>query len=135
MNTLPDGHPSAAFFWIGTADGELRVLRCDSCSQLIHPPRPVCRRCLGDRLTPTPLSGFATVYSDTVERRLQHPTLESPYRVAVLELEEGVRMVSNLIGFGDAESVIGAAAQVDFIDAGDGRTLPIFRPRATEGHR
>lgn len=128
-------HPSAAFFWAGIAIGELRVLRCDACAQLIHPPRPVCRRCLGEHLTPYATAGTATVYSDTVERRLVHPTLGSPYRVAVLQLDEGPHMVSNLVGFDDRPSAIGDRVEVEFIDSVDGRVLPVFRPVSTRESR
>src|SRR5690606_17476121 len=60
--TAGEVHPATEYFWQGTRLGELRVLRCTACGQLVHPPRPACRRCLHDELVATALCGLGVVY-------------------------------------------------------------------------
>lgn len=91
-------HPATEYFWQGTRLGELRVLRCTACGQLVHPPRPACRRCLHDELVATALCGLGVVYSATTEHRLRHPLLGTPYRVGVVELDEAVRQLRGEAG-------------------------------------
>ena len=87
----------AAFFWEGVARGELLGQRCADCSRLVHPPRPMCPSCHSLKRETVRLSGRGKVYSWVIPR---HPAplgfAESPI-VALIELEEGIRLVSNVI--------------------------------------
>jgi uncharacterized protein len=98
---LPAGDEDGEFFWEGTAVGELRVQKCNSCGKLRHPPRPMCTRCRSTDRGWTPMSGRATVWSYVVP----HPPLLAPYselapyNVIVVALDENpnIRFVGNLV--------------------------------------
>jgi len=119
------------FFWTSGADGQLRFLRCASCSGLIHPPQPVCRYCRRHVLSPAPVSGFATLIGFTVNHRFSLPGLPAPYVVAQVALEEDprVRLTTNVVDCGDPSSslFLGMRMEVVFEQHGD-VWLPLFRP-------
>ena len=123
------------FFWTSGADGQLRFLRCSSCSSLVHPPQPVCRYCRGHVLSPAPVSGFATLIGFTVNHRFSLPGLPAPYVVAQVALEEDprVRLTTNVVDCGDpsSELALGMRMEVVFEQAGD-VWLPLFRPCAEQ---
>lgn len=123
---LPDA--DTAFFWEGTARGELLILRCDACGRFVHYPRPTCNRCAGSSLTPTAVSGRGTVHSFTVTHR-PVPGFEPPFVVALIELDEqaGLRMVSNLVGIDPSDVRIGMPVAVTFAPVED-IVLPLFAP-------
>jgi uncharacterized OB-fold protein len=74
-SSCPAGDEDGAFFWEGTAKGELRIQKCNSCGHLRHPPRPMCPRCRSVDRGYTTMSGKATVWSYVVP----HPPLLQPY--------------------------------------------------------
>src|SRR5205085_1544912 len=80
---LPRVTPDNEFFWTSGADGRLRFLRCDECNYYVHPPSPICPECLSKRLTPTPVSGRATVATFTINHQQWMPALEPPYVIAI----------------------------------------------------
>ena len=98
---LPAGDADGGFFWEGTAAGELRIQKCNSCGKLRHPPRPMCTRCRSTDRGWTTMSGRATVWSYVVP----HPPLLAPYsdlapyNVIVVSLDEdpNLRFVGNLV--------------------------------------
>ena len=89
-----------AFFWEGTALGELRIQRCGTCGALRHPPGPGCPRCGADRPDHTVGAGTGRVYSYVVHHHPPVPGRRAPFVVALVELTEGVRMVGEM---GDCE--------------------------------
>jgi acetyl-CoA acetyltransferase/uncharacterized OB-fold protein len=117
------------FFWTSGADGLLRFQRCESCSALIHPPRPVCRYCRGDRLTPAPVSGRATLIGFTVNHRFGEPGLPAPYILAQVAIEEDprARLTTRLVGCEPGQLELGMRMEVVFEQAED-VWLPLFRP-------
>ena len=121
--------PDAAFFWDGVARGELLGQRCADCSRLVHPPRPMCPSCHSLRRETVRLSGRGKVYSWVIPR---HPApvgfAESPI-VALIELEEGIRLVSNVIEVSPEKVRAGMAVEVCFAPTRGGRAVPLFRPR------
>jgi uncharacterized OB-fold protein len=127
---LPD--PLTQFFWDGVAQHRLMALRCDRCGKFIHPPRAICRFCLCTSLTPTELSGRATLYTWTVAEQAFHPFFADklPYVYATVELEEqaGLRMVTNIVDHPFEDLIAGMPLEVTFRDVGDGLILPQFRP-------
>lgn len=89
-------------FWEGLKEGVVRVQRCDRCGELVFYPRPHCPHCLSDRLTWVTLSGRGRVYTYTVVRRAMHPAFaaETPYVYAIVELEGGPRLMTNVVNCG-----------------------------------
>jgi len=126
---LPLLTPENEFFWTSGADGKLRILGCESCSALIHPPQPVCRYCGGHGLSPTEVSGFATLIGFTVSHRFSVPGLPSPYVVAQVALEDDprVRLTTNAVECSPDELMLGMRMEVVFTQAED-VWLPLFRP-------
>src|SRR6266550_1526989 len=85
------------FFWDGAAEGRLLVKRCSSCGCLRHPPVPMCPHCRSLAWEPFECTGRGRVYSWILSRHPNEPDAE-PRLVALVDLDEGVRLVSNLVG-------------------------------------
>jgi uncharacterized protein len=103
-----------AAFWHGGAVGELRIQRCQDCRTWLHPPLPMCPRCHGRELAPETVAGTGTVYSFTVNRYRWTPSLEPPYVIAEVELDEqpGLRLLTSIV---DCDEVtIGMPVRVRF---------------------
>ena len=114
-------------FWDATAQGKLRLPRCEDCDFVIFYPRSRCPSCRSTRTRWIDLSGRGTVYSDTVVRRAPGRWREHvPYVVAYVELDEGPRMVTNLIECDPEAVTIGMAVRVQFEESGDGYAIPRF---------
>jgi hypothetical protein len=114
--------------WEGCREGRLRVQRCARCGAHVFIPRPFCPECLSDALEWVDSSGRGRVYSFTVIHRPQRPEYEVPYAVAIVELEEGWHMLSNLVDCEAEEVEIGMAVEVTFRRMSDEVALPFFRP-------
>jgi uncharacterized OB-fold protein len=116
-------------FWQGCARGELVIQRCDECLRLRHYPQPLCPHCRGAQSSWQPVSGRGEIYSYAVCHRAFHPAFADalPYVVATVELEEGVRMVTDLAGVDPGELRIGMPVQVCFERVDDELVLPRFR--------
>ena len=119
------------FFWEGVARGELLIQRCASCGTLRHPPRPACGVCRSFEWDTIASSGRGEVYSRVVVHHPVVPPFEAPYVVALVALEEGVRLVSNVIGVPPEDVRIGMPVEVVFERVDDELTLPLFRKRET----
>lgn len=118
----------SAYFWEGTAHGELRIQRCNACQALRHPPGPTCPDCGAFDRGHVVASGLGHVYSYVVHRHPPVPGKELPIVIALIDLDEGVRMVGEVAA--DPEDVaIGTRLQVDFDRIDDDLTLPIWRVR------
>jgi len=114
------------FFWQGVAEDRLLLARCARCSNLQHPPSPMCPVCGSLEWTVQEASGRGTVHSWIVSR---HPSLtdDGPRIVALVELEEGVRLVSNVQDVDPAQVKNDMDVEVVFREI-DGVKLPQFRP-------
>lgn len=117
-------------FWQAARNHELRLQRCDECNLIWAPNGPVCPRCLSAKFHWEKLSGRGTVASWVEFHRLYIPAFadELPYSVAFIELEEGPRIISNVIGVKGADMKIGMPVEVVFEPVTDEVTLPKFRP-------
>jgi uncharacterized protein len=117
-------------FWQGLAAGKLLIQRCTACGTWRHPPSPICARCRSFDAEWVPASGCATLYSFTVVHRAVHAAVEPwvPYVVAVVELVEGVRLVSRLVEVMPAAVRIGMALRCVIEPISAGFALPLFRP-------
>jgi uncharacterized OB-fold protein len=127
---LPLGPPSALAlpFWEGAAAGELRYPRCSACGKADFPAAPNCRFCLSDALVWAVSAGQGTVYSYTIVWRPVTPAFVTPYAPAIVELDEGYSIMTNLIGLDSDDVAVGLRVTVDFGALTDGPTLPYFRP-------
>ena len=121
-----------AAFWAATEQRELVLPWCTECEQPFWYPRPACPRCLGTNISWRAASGQGEIYAVTVVHRAQNPlrAARAPYAVALVDLAEGVRMMTNIVGL-DADRVrVGMPVQVTWEALSDGRHLPLFQPTA-----
>jgi uncharacterized OB-fold protein/acyl dehydratase len=124
----PAQSPDNRFFWQGVAAGELRIQRCTGCKALRHPPGPMCPRCHSLDWDHLVASGRGHVYSFVVAHHPPVPPFSYPNAVALIELDEGTRIVSNLVGIDPADVAIGLRVRVEFTKVDDELVLPLFRP-------
>ena len=121
------GHDNRAWWdWIN--EGRLPIQRCKKCGTLFHPPRPMCWKCQSLEWELVAASGKGTVYSYVVVHRPEVPGYTYPLVVAVVELEEGTRIVSNLVGIDPNSVKIGMPVEVSIETVDDELKLPLFRP-------
>ena len=119
-------------FWEACQRHELYLQRCAVCAALRYYPRAVCPNCLSDRIEWVRASGKGTVYTFTVTYQNQAPGFRDalPYVLAYVELAEGVRMLTNIVGCAPDQVRIGMPVEVEFEDATPSVTLPKFKPAA-----
>ena len=116
-------------FWEATKQHELRYQVCDGCGGVVFYPRRHCPHCMSMKLSWKTSRGEGTVYTYTVIRQIGHPAFRelAPYVVAWIDLDEGFRMLSNVVGV-DVDNVhIGQRVRVTWEDQ-DGVSLPLFTP-------
>jgi uncharacterized OB-fold protein len=132
FRVLPRLDDSNRHYWTGGADGELRLLRCASCRYWIHPPLPVCPRCLSKEVAPEATSGMGTVATFTVNHQPWYPNLDPPYVIAMVELDDQpeVRITTNIIGCPVEDVRIGMDVQVVF-EQYDDVWIPFFAPASS----
>jgi uncharacterized OB-fold protein len=116
-----------AFFWDGTAAGELRIQRCGGCGALRHPPGPMCPACGAARPDYVVAAGTGEVYSYVVQHHPPVPGKQLPIVVALVALPEGVRMVGELLGADPERVRVGLPVRVEFVRIDDTLTLPAWR--------
>jgi uncharacterized protein len=116
-------------FWDEADNGRLVAQRCANCGRLRHPPRPMCPHCHSLEYEAMELSGIGTVYSYSILHHPRSPNFTYPLLTALVDLEEGVRMVTNLINLDPADVRIGMPVQVTFIPTAGDVDVPVFEPR------
>ncbi len=126
---LPVPDKATAAFWQYCREDELRLQRCAQCAVFRHPPRPMCRHCGSMEYEWAAVSGRGTVYSYAVTHQAIHPALVDhvPHAVVLVELEEGVRITSNVVDCPPDEIEIGMPVTVTFEQISEEITLPKFR--------
>jgi uncharacterized OB-fold protein len=126
----PKPTPETQHFWDGTAAGELRLQRCDACANVYFPPRPFCPSCASRKVSIFKASGKGTLYSYVINHRPAAPGFTPPYAITVVELEEGPRMMSNIIDCPQTPEALelDMKLEVAFEKLDDKITLPLFRP-------
>ena len=117
-------------FWEGCRSGELRMQHCDDCDRLQFYPRVICTQCDGNNLSWRAVSGNGRVTSYTVVRRGISPAYTAPYVVALIELDEGPCMMSNVVDCDPDTVVVGAVVEVRFESWTKDHVLPVFTLRA-----
>ncbi|WP_243788062.1 bifunctional MaoC family dehydratase N-terminal/OB-fold nucleic acid binding domain-containing protein [Saccharopolyspora gloriosae] len=125
---LPAINRDTAYFWEGTAAGELRIQRCGRCGLLRHPPGPMCPECGATSPTYLVAAGHGEVYSYVVHHHPPLPGKQLPLVIALVELDEGVRMLGELHDVDPAEVSVGMRVEADF-HRGEQVTMPFWRPQ------
>jgi len=120
----------SASFWDATKNREFVLQHCRTCDKAVHYPRAICPHCHSTELEFRPASGRGQVYAFSVMHRAGNPTMEDrvPYVVALIDLDEGARMMSNVVGCDHAEVKVGMQVQLTWEELSDGRNLPLFEP-------
>jgi len=131
---LPTPTPETEHFWDGARAGELRLQRCDECDHVYFPPRPFCPACASRAVSVFAASGRGRLESYVISHR-PHRAFEPPYAIALVALEEGPRLMSNIV---DCEQtpealILDMPLEVVFEAQNDEITLPLFRPADAEG--
>jgi uncharacterized protein len=129
---LPRLSDDNSFFWTSGSDGVLRFLRCEDCHFYIHPPGPVCPRCLSRNLAPHAVSGRGKVETFSLNVQQWIPGSD-PYLIAWVSIDEqpDVRLTTNLVGTEPDEVFVGMEVEVEFEHLDD-VYIPLFRPVATK---
>lgn len=122
----PQRNRDTAYFWDGTALGELRIQRCGACGMLRHPPGPSCPTCHAYDRTHVVATGEGRLFSYAVHRHPAVPGKELPLLLGLVELPEGVRMIGELTGLEPEELEIGMPLRVSFRRVDDDLTLPVW---------
>jgi uncharacterized protein len=127
---VPEPTPETQPFWDGCARGELMLQRCRACGKPYFYPRPICPSCGSTDVEWFTASGQATLYSYVINHRPARGfEADGPYAIAVVELAEGPRMMTNIVGIPNTpeDLVLDMALQVTFEQRGE-ISLPLFTP-------
>ncbi len=131
---LPPVSPETRFYWEGAAKGALMLQRCGPCGDAYFPPRPFCPRCGSRDVTAFAASGRGTLHSFVINH-MPAPGYEPPFVIAAVRLEEGPRMMTNIVDCDQTEEALVldmplVATYASFVspDESHAATLPLFRP-------
>lgn len=116
------------FFWDGLGAGELRIQQCEGCGALHHPPMVRCPACAGYAFGYRVASGRAHVYSCVEPVHPAFPAFDPPYVVGLVELEEGTRLLTNIVDVEPDRVEVGMPVELALREVEGGMTLPFFRP-------
>ena len=131
----PSITPDNAFFFEGANEHKLLIQQCSACQTLRHPPQPRCDHCGAYEWHALEASGKGTVYSYVVNHHPQVPAFDYPLPLGLIELEEGTRLVAEIVDCPPEEIEVGMAVTVTWIDADDELTLPGFKPVSAPSER
>jgi uncharacterized OB-fold protein len=118
-------------FWDGCLAGQLRLPRCQACGRLNWFPRAMCRYCSATELEWIQVSGRGRVYTFTTVHRAPGEVFEVPYVLALVDLDEGVRMMTHVVDCPPDQLRVGLPVEVRFHAASADIALPVFAPRVT----
>jgi uncharacterized OB-fold protein len=128
---IPESTPETEEFWAGARRGELRIQRCNACGKAYFFPRPFCPHCSSKDVAWFTASGRGKLYSYVINHRPAYGFQDyAPYVIAVVQLDEGPRMMTNIIGVEPTPEnlPIDLPVEVTWEKQDDVITLPIFRP-------
>ena len=119
-------------FFDGARDGRLMLQHCTACYRWSFPVRERCPHCFAARLEWRPASGRGSLYTYTIMHQVMHPGFASaaPYNIAQVDLDEGVRITSNIVGVDNTALRIGMTLEAVFEEVGENVRIPNFRPAA-----
>ena len=127
---IPKPAPESEPYWQAAKQHQLSLPKCNACGKFWFPPSQSCPNCLAVDFEFKPVSGRGKVYSFVTFHRVYHPAFagEVPYVVAIVELEEGPRLLSNIVGIKPEAVVCEMPVTVVFDDVGDDVSVPKFTP-------
>ena len=125
----PRASRDSAFFWEGCKRGVLLAQRCAECGELRYPPRPMCPKCQSLERKEVELSGRATLHSWAKPVHPLLPMFEPGYLIALVDLQEGLRLLSNLCDIAPEDIEIGMPLEVFFVATAEGGAVHQFRRR------
>jgi uncharacterized OB-fold protein len=127
---LPTPTPTSAPFWNGLKEGVVKLQKCSDCGAWVFYPRSRCSGCLSDSLEWREVSGNGTLYTYTIARQPTSPHFadEVPQLLAVVELEEGVRLTTTLVNVAEADIRVGMRLRPYFDLVADDVTLLRYQP-------
>jgi uncharacterized OB-fold protein len=127
---LPEPTPETRHYWEGCKAGELRLQRCRACAKTYFPPRPFCPQCTGRDIEVFAASGRATLYSYVINHRPRPDMGKEPHSIAVVELAEGPRMMTNIVNCPQTPEALqlDMPLKVLFQKESDDISLPMFEP-------
>ncbi|MDH5671366.1 MAG: Zn-ribbon domain-containing OB-fold protein [Myxococcales bacterium] len=125
----PTPSPETQHYWDGCKEGELRLQRCDQCEHTYFPPRPFCPKCASREVSIYKASGKATLWSYVIHHRPM-PGFKPPYAIAVVQLQEGPRMMTNIVECEQTPEALqlDMPLEVRFESVSDDINLPVFAP-------
>jgi uncharacterized OB-fold protein len=129
----PQVTPETKQFWDAAQNDELQIQRCNACGRHYFYPRPFCPHCFSDDVEWTRVSGRATLHSYVINHRpMPGWEDEAPYAIAQVELEEGPRLMTSIVGVPNTPEalVLDMALEVTFEDQ-SGMKIPKFKPAGT----
>ena len=131
---LPIPTPETQHFWDGCKDDQLLLQRCDECAHVYYPPRPFCPSCSCRAVSVFAASGRATLASYVINHR-PHPAWDEPHSIAIVQLEEGPRMATNIVGCEQTPDALqlDMPVEVVFEPVSEDITLPLFQPVQESG--
>ena len=127
---LPQPTPETRHFWEGCKEGELRLQKCVHCAKSYFPPRPFCPVCGSRDVEVYKASGKASLYSYVINMRPRPDMGTEPHSIAVVTLEEGPRMMTNVVNCPQTPEALqlDMPLEVTFLKASDDIALPLFQP-------
>jgi len=127
---VPRPAPESARYWQAAREHRLELPRCNICHKFWFPPSRSCPHCLAADFTWTPVSGLGKIYSFVTFHRVYHPAFarEVPYVVALVELSEGPRLLSNIVGVPPDAVACEMPVKVMFDDVAGDVSVPKFVP-------
>ena len=120
-------YKSSTPFWEGVKEKRVMLQRCKSCGYWLNPPRPMCPKCQSQESEWVAAKGTGKIYSWVTFNESPHPAFKTPYEAVLVELDEGPRIVSNMVGINSDELEIGMPVEVTFEDVAEDLTLPKFK--------
>jgi uncharacterized OB-fold protein len=125
----PQPTPETRHYWEGAKAGELRLQRCDDCRHTYFPPRPFCPACASRQVSVFRASGRGRLFSYVINHR-PAPGFTAPYAIAVVELDEGPRLMTNIVDCPQTPEalVLDMPVEVAFQKLDEEISLPVFRP-------
>ncbi|MAE96760.1 MAG: hypothetical protein CL910_19095 [Deltaproteobacteria bacterium] len=122
----PRGHDNSAW-WAEVDAGKIPIQTCNQCGELFHPPRPMCGKCGAMDMGYVTSSGKGTIHTFTVIHHPQFPGYDFPILAVLVDLEEGTRLMSNMVDCKPEDLHVGMAVQGSVEEGEDGMKLPVFR--------
>lgn len=114
-------------FWEACKNNELHMQKCANCGHVRYPIGPVCTECLSDQFNWQKLSGKGEIFNYIIIHQKYNPAFEVPYNVIMVQLDEGPRMFSNLVGVENDNIKIGQRVEAVFEKATDEIFIPKFK--------